>query len=252
MAIIISVANQKGGVSKSTTAQVISDILGARKRKALLIDFDPQCNTTYTLGGINADNTILTVIDGDCQAEDAVIHAKYCDFLPGDPKLVNVELSPDAGVDLLSDAIAPIKSSYNYIVVDTGPTLGRLMLNALAITDHIVVPVLADAYSLQGLSALNQTITNARQINLGLQVLGILLTRFSNRTNLSKDVQEMIRQYADEMGTVIFNHSIREGVAVREAQLLKKPLIDYRPGAKPALDYVGLVTEILEKIEGGK
>lgn len=250
MAIIISVANQKGGVSKSTTAQVISDILGARKRKTLLIDFDPQCNTTYTLGEIDADNTVLTIIDGDCRAEEAITHTKYCDFLPGDPKLVNIELSPDAGVNLLLDAVAPITNNYDYIIIDTGPSLGRLMLNALVMTDYIVVPVLADAYSLQGLSALNQTLTNARQINPKLQVLGILLTRFSNRTILSRDVQEMIRQYADEMETTVFEHSIRDGVAVREAQLLKRPLIDYKQSAKPTLDYVGLVTEILEKMGG--
>lgn len=250
MAIVISVTNQKGGVSKSTTAQVISDILGARKRKTLLIDFDPQCNTTYTLGGSDADNTVLTVIDGDCKAEDAIITTKYCDFLPSDPKLVNVELSPDAGVNLLSDAVAPVKNNYDYIIIDTGPSLGRLMLNALSTTDYVIIPVCADAYSLQGLSALHKTITNAKQVNPRLQVLGILFTRFSNRTILSRDVREMINQYADEMETTVFEHSIRDGVAVREAQLLKRPLIDYKQSAKPTLDYVGLVTEILEKMGG--
>ena len=249
MAITISIALQKGGIGKSTTSQALASTLGFKHKKVLLIDLDPQSNVTYSSDVISPERTITDVLGETCGADEALIHCKYYDLLAADTYLTNVELSKDVSPTLLKDVLAPIRSKYDFIIIDTPPALGNLSFNALVASDYIVIPTEPRPFALQGMGRLNDTIHTVQQsLNPSLKVLGILLVKYSNRTVLNRDLKEMIEGYAKQMGTTVFNTSIRESIVVPEAQTLRKPLIDYAKSSKPNIDYKAFTTELLQKI----
>lgn len=248
-AVVISIALQKGGVGKSTTAQALASTLGFKHKKTLLIDMDSQANVTYASGIDTPDKTITDVLGGDCRPDDAAIKCKFYDILAADEYLTNVEISDDIEPTLLKDAIKPIKDKYDFIIIDTPPALGNLSVNALVASDYVVIPVEPRPFAMQGLGALHNTLqTVQNSLNPALKVLGILLIKYSNRTVLNRDIKDMIADYAQQIGTIIFDTSIREGIAVPEAQTMRKPLIDYAKSSKPNIDYKAFTTELLKKI----
>lgn len=250
MAITISIALQKGGVGKTTTALNLANTLGFRKKKVLLIDMDSQANSTYASGIDRPDKTITDVLGYDCEVAEAIIRCKYYDILAADDYLANVEVA-EVKNTLLKDSIAPAKNRYDYIIIDTPPALGNLSYMSLVASDYVLTPTEPRPFALQGLGALNQTIHSIQKHqNPKLKVLGILLVKYNNRTVLNRDVGEMIEDYASIMNTRVFNTTIREGVAVAEAQMLRRPLIDYAKNSKPNIDYKALTTEILHMLEG--
>lgn len=248
-AVVISIALQKGGVGKSTTAQALASTLGFKHKKTLLIDMDSQANVTYASGIDTPDKTITDVLGGDCRPDDAAIKCKFYDILAADEYLTNVEISDDIEPTLLKDAIKPIKDKYDFIIIDTPPALGNLSVNALVASDYVVIPVEPRPFAMQGLGALHNTLQSVQNsLNPALKVLGILLIKYSNRTVLNRDIKDMIADYAQQMGTVVFDTTIREGIAVAEAQTMRKPLIDYAKSSKPNIDYKAFTTEVLKKI----
>lgn len=248
MAITISVVLQKGGVGKSTTSQALASTLGFKHKKVLLIDLDPQTNITYSSGVDNPKRTITDVLGEDCKADEAVIECKYYDLLAADSYLTNVEMA-EVEPTLLKNVIEPIKSKYDFIIIDTPPALGNLSVNALVASDYVIIPTEPRPFALQGLGRLHSTIESVRNgYNSNLKVLGILLIKYHNRTVLNRDIKDMIEDYAKQMNTIVFNATIREGIAVAEAQTVRQPLIDYAKNSNPNIDYKGFTSEVLKML----
>jgi len=249
MAITICIALQKGGVGKSTTAQALASTLGFKYKKVLLIDMDSQGNVTYSTGIDNPKYTVFDILGEDCRADEAIIHCKYYDILSADSYLANIEMSEKVEPTLLKNALECIKNNYDFIIIDTPPALGNLSFSSLVASDYVVIPTEARPFALQGLKRLNDTIkTIQNHLNPSLKVLGILLIKYNNRTVLNRDIKTMIEDYAKQVNTIVFNTSIREGIAVSEAQIIREPLIDYAKNSKPNIDYEAFTTELLQKI----
>lgn len=249
MAITISITLQKGGIGKTATAQALASTLGFKNKKVLLIDLDSQCDVTYFSGIDNPKYTIYDVLGDGCKPDEALIQCKYYDLLPAASDLTKVEMSEEIEPTLLRDALKNIKNNYDFVILDTPPQLGNLSFNALVASDHVVIPSEPRPAALRGMKRLNNTIqTIQKRLNPSLKVLGIVLIKYSNRTVLNRDIKSMIEDYAKEMHTTVFTTTIREGVAVAEAQTVREPLIDYAKSSKPNIDYKGFTSELLQKI----
>lgn len=250
MAKTIAIALQKGGIGKSTTSLALASTLGARGYRVLLIDMDAQSNTTYASGILEPEISITDVLDDGGQIESATVSCKYYDLLPADEYLTNVETADHVSPTLLTEKLQPIQDKYDYIVIDTPPALGNLSYNSLAAADFVVIPTDPRPFALQGLAALDETIKNVQtNHNPDLQILGILLVRYHSRSILNRDIRDMIEGYAQKMHTTVFDTTIREGIAVPEAQIMQQPLLDYAKNSKPNKDYLAFTDELLQKIE---
>lgn len=251
MAITISIALQKGGVGKTTTALALASTLGFKKKKVLLIDMDGQRDSTYASGIDTLEKSITDVLGETCAVPDAVIKCKYYDLLGADEFLPNVELSNNVESTLLKTVLKPYKNLYDYIIVDTPPALGNLSYMSLVASDYVVIPTEPRPFALKGLGTLNNTIQSIKEsLNPDLKVLGILLIKYHNRTILNRDIKDMIEDTARDMNTSVFNATIRDGIAVPEAETMRVPLIDYAKSSKPNIDYKAFTTELLKKVEG--
>lgn len=248
MAATISIALQKGGVGKTTTAQALASTLGSLGKHTLLIDMDSQGNATYSSGIDSPERTITDVLGEDCVIDEAIISCKYYDLLAADEYLTNVELA-NIEPTLLKNSLMPIQSKYDFIIIDTPPALGNLSFNSLVASDYVIIPSEPRAYCLQGLGKLYNTIQNVQNShNPALKVLGILLIKYNSRTVLNRDIRDMIEDYARQMNTCVFDTSIREGIAVAEAQTVREPLIDYARRSNPNIDYKNFTNEVLQMI----
>lgn len=251
MSRIISIANQKGGVGKTTTATALAYGLKKREKKVLLIDTDPQCNSSDTYRAkIEGQTTLYDVMCNKEPIEEAIQHASIGDILPSDPLLSQADsvLVKTGKEHILKKAIAEVNSLYDYIIIDTPPTLGILLLNALTASDTVIIPIGADRYSLQGLSQFEETINAIKEFtNPNLTLAGFIFVKHNNRTNLSKDIESNMPEIAFKMGTNLFRSTVRESVAAREAQALQENLIKYAPQSTTAQDYMMFVDEIIEK-----
>lgn len=251
MAITISIALQKGGVGKTTTALALASTLGFKKKKVLLIDMDGQRDSTYASGIDTLEKSITDVLGETCAVPDAVIKCKYYDLLGADEFLPNVELSNNVESTLLKTVLKPYKNLYDYIIIDTPPALGNLSYMSLVASDYVVIPTEPRPFALKGLGTLNNTIQSIKEsLNPDLKVLGILLIKYHNRTILNRDIKNMIEDTARDMNTSVFNATIRDGIAVPEAETMRVPLIDYAKSSKPNIDYKAFTTELLKKVEG--
>lgn len=252
MATVFVVANQKGGIGKSTTATNLAGILG-KKAKTLLIDADPQGNSTSTYEAKIEDVATLydVMIDSDkLPISEAIQHTENGDIVASDPLLVKAEKMLDGDVEgfyRLKDAIENL-DDYKYIVIDTAPSLNIILYNCLIAADKVIIPVTADSYAMQGIQQLYDTIMAVkRRQNRDLTIAGLLLVRYSGRSNLERDTRDSIEQSAKQMGTKLFKTVIRECVKTKEAQEQKKLLIDYAPKCNTCLDYLDFTKELLKK-----
>lgn len=241
---IISVALQKGGVGKSTTAQNLAAYLGSKGKKILLIDLDAQCNATFSSGAEPKEQTASDFLGGQCSPEDCIISCKHYDIIPGDSYLSNVERA-EVDKGLLKHRLIPCIGRYDYIFIDTPPALGNLMKNALYASDYVIIPMDAKPYAVQGLDTFTETM---KEVNPDLRILGIVLVRYNDRSIINKSMRNNIREYAKELNTLMFNTYIREGVAVPESQATRQDLIDYAPKSNPASDYERFAGEFLKKM----
>lgn len=248
--IVFVVANQKGGIGKTTTATNLAGILN-KKGKTLLIDADPQGNSTSTYEAQveNVATLYDVIIDEEkLPLDEAIQHTANGDIVASDPLLSKAEKMLDGDVEgfyRLKDAVDML-DGYEYIVIDTAPSLNVILYNCLIAADKVIIPVTADSYAMQGINQLNDTIKAVkRRQNRSLETAGLLLVKYSGRSNLERNTREEIASCAEQMGTKLFDTAIRECVKTKEAQEKKKLLIDYAPNCNTCVDYVAFAEELL-------
>lgn len=249
---VITVATQKGGVGKTTTALALTAGLTERGYKALLVDVEGQRNASLTVGTQSDKPTVLEVLTGEATAREAITESLIGDFISGNKRLSLIDklIDEERQYTALRDALKPLNRSYDYCIIDTPPALGTLTLNALTASDFVIVPCEADLYSLQGLTDLAETIEAVRAgTNKKLKTLGILLTKHSTRYTLSKELQETLEQLTTAFNTRVFDTYIRYSQKCREAQFKPQGLLKYAPRSTVAQDYRALTDEILHLLE---
>lgn len=246
------IANQKGGVGKTTTATNVAGILSG-KGKTLLIDADPQGNSTSTYQAKVEDVATLydVIIDTDkLPLDEAIQHLENGDIVASDPLLAKAEKMLDGDVEgfyRLKDAIDML-DGYDYVVIDTAPSLNVVLYNCLIAADEVIIPMTADTYALQGIKQLYDTIMAVkRRQNPALAIAGLLLVRYGGRANLEKNTRNQIEELAKEMGTKVFSTAIRDCIKTKEAQEQKKLLVQYAPKCSTMLDYMEFVEELLQE-----
>lgn len=246
----IAIINQKGGVSKTTTALALGAGLTLRGYKVLFVDLDAQGNMSYTLKAANKGFTVLDVLTKRALAVDAIQQLEQGDLLPSSPTLATADMMlTEIGKEYrLREALEKVKGNYDYIIIDTPPALGILTVNALTASTDVLIPAQADIYSLQGITQLYATLDAVKQYsNPSLKVMGLLLTRFSGRAILSRDIAEVMEETANKLKTKLFKTTIREGIAVKEAQISKQSLFEYAPKSNAAVDYQSFIDELLSE-----
>lgn len=249
---IIAITNQKGGVGKSTTAQALGAGYRQKGFRVLFVDLDAQGNLSYTLGATAGGNTILEVLSKEVRASQAIQQTPSGDLIPYSPGLSGADLLlGQTGKEYrLKEALQPIEDRYDYIILDTPPALGILTVNALTASTWVIIPAQADTYSLQGIGQLYSTIEAVRQYcNPSLIIRGILLTRHSTRTIISRDIADLMEEAAEKIGTTLFTTTIRQNVAVKEAQSYRQDIFSYAPKSNAAADYKNLIEELEEENE---
>jgi len=253
MAKVISFSNQKGGVGKTTSCvNIAAQIANKGNKKVLLIDMDPQGNATSGLGlpKSKIKKTIYDVIIGRCDIKDAVIKTKFKNLsvVPATIDLAGAELElyelEDANFTKI--ALNTVNEEYDYIFIDCPPSLGMLTVNALSISNGIVIPMQCEFYSLEGMSQLLNTVKKIRQLyNPSLQIVGILLTMYNGRLTLTGQVVQELKKYYNEL---LFKVPISRTVRLAEAPGYGEPICYHDPYGKGALEYAAVAKELMMRI----
>ena len=248
MGTIYAIANQKGGVGKTTTAVNLAACVAEAGYETLLLDIDPQANATIGLGvGKDRERTIYDVLVGDVQLSEVIVPTSIerLALAPAGPDLAgaNVELPRvDGSAMTLRDALGGIRDRYAFTLLDCPPSLGPLTVNALVAADRVIVPVQAEYFALEGLAGLLDTLSLVqRELNPRLTVAGMLLTMYDGRTRLAQDVEREIRQHFPEL---VFDTVIPRNVRVGEAPSFGKPVIHHDPHSSGADAYFELAKEV--------
>jgi len=248
MGTVYAIANQKGGVGKTTTAVNLAACVAEAGYDALLIDVDPQCNATVGLGvRKDLDPTIYEVLIGSARLEDAVVSTdvEHLALVPAGPDLAGatVELPQIVGSETrLREALASIRDEYSFVFLDCPPSLGPLTINALVAADRVIVPVQSEYFALEGLAGLLDTLRLVqRELNPTLTIGGMLLTMHDGRTRLAQDVEREIREHFPEH---VFDTVIPRNVRVGEAPSFGKPVIHHDPHCPGADAYFELAKEV--------
>lgn len=249
-AMTIAITNQKGGVGKTTTAAALLTALSRRGASVLGVDLDPQGSLGFSLGlDIEHCQTIYEVFQGKIEPEAAVSHTEICDILPSNILLsaAELEFNKPGREFLLKTALSKMADHYDYIIIDTPPALNLLTVNAYVAADSLIIPMAPEVLSLLGVSQIKETIESVRNFyNSRLNVLGILLNRFSPRLRLNREVLELAEQIASQLGTKVFDSKIRSSVLVAEAPAHGASILDYAPRCNPAADFGALCGEIVD------
>jgi len=252
MARITVIANQKGGIGKTTTANMLSAGLIAKGFGVLTIDADPQSNLSHSMKADTSAKGVFEAMSGE-PVTDLIQETPNGHVLASSSRLTGADKKfSDYGAEyLLQDAIAPIKDKYQYVVIDTPPALGILVINCLIAATDLIIPLTADMYSVIGLSQLLDTIERVKKrSNPGLCISGLLLTRYTHRAILSRDLKEAIEKKSTDIGTKLYGTIIREGIAIREAQTSLQSIFSHAPMSNAAIDYGNFVNEYLNDERG--
>jgi chromosome partitioning protein len=248
MGTIYAVANQKGGVGKTTTAVNLAACVAEAGYRALIVDIDPQCNATVGLGlAKDLEPTVYDVLAGDATARDAIrpSDVERLDVLPSTSDLAgaNVELPTlDGWERRLRDALAPLRDEYAFALLDCPPSLGPLTVDALAAADRLIVPVQTEYYALEGVADLLETVGMIqRELNPRLTIAGMLLTMHDGRTRLSRDVERDLREHFPKL---VFDTVIPRNVRISEAPSFGRPVIHHDPHSAGAGAYFDLAKEV--------
>lgn len=250
MTKIISIANQKGGVGKTTTTINLSSLFAAAEKRTLLIDIDPQSNSSSGLSVTNHTPSVYEVLVGTKNINEVIITTfmPHLDMLPSNINLVGAEIEMvdiENREALLRNALNKIENNYDYILIDCPPSLGLLTLNALTASDSVIIPVQCEYFALEGLGQLLNTINIVKKhFNKDLSIEGVLLTMFDTRLRLSHQVAEEVRRY---FGEKVYKTVINRNVKISEAPSYGKPIILYDAISSGAQNYMSLASEILGK-----
>ena len=252
VAKIIAVANQKGGVGKTTTAVNLSSALAQKNKKVLVVDVDPQGNTTSGLGieKHSVENTVYDILVNDVDVEKAIMDVKYFNMkiIPSNVDLAGAEIElvgTDKREYILRAALNKVRDKFDYIIVDCPPSLGLVTVNALSAVDSVIIPVQCEYYALEGIAQLTKTINLIKKAyNPEIEIEGVLMTMFNGRTNLSIQVVEEVRKV---FGTKVYKTRIPRNVRLSEAPGFGEPINVFDKHSTGALAYEKLAEEVLER-----
>jgi chromosome partitioning protein len=247
MSKVISISNHKGGVGKTTSAINIGAGLNKLGKKILLIDLDPQANLSQSLRLISQERNIYRAIRGEQKLEPIEV-LKGLEVIPSTLDLsgAEIELSGEAGREyILRELVEPLRRAYDYIIIDSPPSLGLLTINAFTASDEVLIPLQAQFLALQGLTKLMEIIEKIKaRLNKGLRVGGVLITQYDSRKILNRDVVATIQAHFKE---AVFKTVIRDNVALAEAPTQGADIFRYSPKSYGAEDYLSLSREILKR-----
>ena len=254
MSKIVSIVNQKGGVGKTTTAVNLAASLGVLEKNILLIDSDPQANTTSALGcDLNEENkrkTIYEVLEHNIKIEDSIINniSPNLDIIPSTIDLVGAEIelvNQEDREHMLHRQLESIKKKYDFIIIDCPPSLGLITINCLCASDSIIIPIQCEYFALEGLGKLMNTIRKIQSFhNEKLSIEGLLLTMYDSRLRLSNNVIEEVKMH---FGDLVFNTIIQRNVRLSEATGFGKSIIKYDANCRGAINYLNLAKEFIKK-----
>ena len=252
MGRIIAIANQKGGVGKTTTSINLSSCIAAKGKKVLVVDIDPQGNTTsgYGIEKNDLDNTIYELMLGDCSIEDCIIKdvIENISILPSNVNLAAAEIEL-IGVDkkeyILKNEIDWVKDRYDYIIIDCPPSLSLLTVNAMTTADSVLVPIQCEYYALEGLSQLIHTVNLVKErLNPNLEMEGVVFTMYDSRANLSAQVVENVKSHLNQK---VYRTVIPRNIRLAEAPSYGQPINIYDPKSAGAESYLALAEEVIDR-----
>lgn len=251
--MIVAIANQKGGVGKTTTAINLAAALSLRGKQTLLIDLDPQGNSTLsfvqreTLSG----SAYEAFVDPDCTLSDVIVPAdrqENLSVVPARISLAKLEARLIGELDAhfkLKDLLAPLAKQFPYVVIDCPPTLGLLTVNALVAASHLLIPIQSSYFALEGTDDLLETLANVRtRANPKLEILGVLITMLDKRTSLGRDIQTQINKV---FGKKVFKTVISKNVRLEESPAYRESIFSFAPDSKGASDYYSLCEEVIDR-----
>lgn len=249
---VMAIINQKGGVGKSTTAINLSAALGELGKQVLLVDLDPQGNSSSGLGieKSQVHNCVYDVLSNDVAIEDVIIPdvGEGLDLVPATINLAGAEVelvSEMARENRLKDAVGSLRGKYDYVFIDCPPSLGLLTVNALVAADKLLIPIQCEFYALEGVTKLLDSMKRVKtRLNPTLDIFGVLLTMYDGRTTLSRQVVEEVRSY---FGKTVFTTLIPRTVKLSEAPSFGQPITQYDPSGKGAQSYVNLAKEVVQR-----
>ena len=250
MGKIIAVTNQKGGVGKTTTSVNLSACLAYEGKRTLLIDCDPQCNSTSGLGVEDYDLSIYECLSEAEKTESAIVETKYRNLsvIPSSPNLSAAEIElayEDNREFFLKNVLNRIKNNYDYIIIDSPPALGMITINILTASDSVLIPIQCEYYALEGLSQLISTVrTIKKKLNPNIEIEGVLGTMYDGRTNLSIQVLDEVKRYFPDK---VYKTIIPRNIRLSEAPSFGEPVIAYDRTSKGADAYMALAKELIKK-----
>ena len=246
--MIITIAAQKGGTGKTSTAAAIAQALTYKKKTSLLIDFDGQGSASLIYGADTSGGGSYDLITGAEEAENLIQDLPAGKIIPANQLLdrLGIELNNKAGRDfLLKAGIEPIKKRFDAIVIDTAPGLGTCLIQALTAADIVIIPLLCDPQALRGLHQVTETIVQVKKLcNPGLKIAAVVLTQYQARATLTRQYEDLITEQCRGMGVYLAKTRIRRAIALQEAQASRENLFTYNAKSNPAQDYLALCDEI--------